>query len=228
MIWCVVLMNKRNEKISAFLDGGIHRDELMSFSLSSEDSDVKVAMRYQMIGDALRDELSEASFVDVSSAVRASLANENIADATDLVNIETTEDVAAKPSMIENLFDNWLRPAAGLAIAASVAVIMVSIMPEGDSSDDRDSVIVPVAKSGNDQPTPVVVRTQLASQPATIPSVAEAQVARSIPVNAAVRSNLGELDPYLNQHLDYATRDVLQSRMPYVRSVSYETRQPLH
>jgi negative regulator of sigma E activity len=219
-------MNKRNEKISAFLDGGIHRDELMSFSLSSEDSDTKVVMRYQIIGDALRDELSEASFVDVSAAVRESLANENIAGQVNTVVHEHADD-AASTSILDSLFNNWLRPAAGLAMAASVAVIMVSIMPEGDSTDERDAAIVPVAKSEDTQPTPVVVR-QLASQPATMPVVAGVQATRSVPVSAATRSNMGELDPYLNQHLDYATRDTLQSRMPYVRSVSYETRQPLH
>jgi len=73
-------MSKRKEKISAFLDGDMHRDELMSFSLSAEDDDARVAQRYQMLGDALRGEMSESSFVDVSHAVREALAGENIAD----------------------------------------------------------------------------------------------------------------------------------------------------
>jgi len=73
-------MSKRKEKISAFLDNDMHRDELMSFSLSAEADDAKVAQRYQMVGDALRGEMSESSFVDISQAVREALADENIAE----------------------------------------------------------------------------------------------------------------------------------------------------
>ena len=58
----------------------MHRDELMSFSLSAESDDASVAQRYQMMGDALRGEMSDSSFVDVSAAVREALADENIAD----------------------------------------------------------------------------------------------------------------------------------------------------
>ena len=53
------MTNKGKEKISAFLDGDMHQDELMSFSLSSETEDAKLAQRYQMIGDVMRGELSD-------------------------------------------------------------------------------------------------------------------------------------------------------------------------
>jgi len=74
----VTVMNKRKEKISAFLDNDMHRDELMSLSTSAESDDAKIAQRYQMMGDALRGEVSDSSFVDVSQAVREALVNENI------------------------------------------------------------------------------------------------------------------------------------------------------
>ena len=73
-------MSERNEKLSAFIDDALHSDELMSFSLSAEADDAKVIQRYQMVGDALRGEVSESSFIDVSAAVREALADENIAD----------------------------------------------------------------------------------------------------------------------------------------------------
>ena len=72
------MTNKGKEKISAFLDGAMHQDELMSFSLSSEPEDANIAQRYQIIGDVMRGELRDSSFVDVSDAVRESLANETI------------------------------------------------------------------------------------------------------------------------------------------------------
>ena len=75
-----MLTNKRKEKISAFLDSDMHHDELMSFSLSAESDDARAAQRYQMIGETLRGEMSNSSFVDVSHAVREALADENIAE----------------------------------------------------------------------------------------------------------------------------------------------------
>ncbi|MBE9564265.1 MAG: hypothetical protein IMF17_03390, partial [Proteobacteria bacterium] len=57
-----MVSGKRKEKISAFLDNDMHRDELMSFSLSAEPDDAQIAQRYQMVGDTLRGEMSESSF----------------------------------------------------------------------------------------------------------------------------------------------------------------------
>ena len=70
--------NKRKEKISAFLDNEMHRDELMSFSLSSEPEDAEVVRRYQVIGSAMRGEMSEACFVDVSKAVHEALLDQSL------------------------------------------------------------------------------------------------------------------------------------------------------
>ena len=90
-------MNKRKEKISAFLDNDMHRDELMSFSLSAESDDVKIAQRYQMMGDALRGEMSESSFIDVSHAVREVLVNENIGDEIAAAKAESLSGQISEP-----------------------------------------------------------------------------------------------------------------------------------
>ncbi len=234
----VIEMNKRNEKISAFLDNGMHSDELMSFSLSSEADDAKVAQRYQMVGDALRGELSESSFIDVSQAVRDALANENIA--TEMSAELATDNQSAS---IENKTDNkksstgffdWsslFRPAAGVAMAAFVAVVMVFSLSGNDEASN--SVAVQETDSNNEsvvaaQPAPVD-RSQEQSQEqfrtvANSPNVQPAQINTLLnPANTGV-NKATQMSPYINQHLEFARQDTLQGRMPYVRAVSFENK----
>ena len=192
-------MSKRKEKISAFLDNDMHRDELMSFSLSAEPDDAKMAQRYQIIGDALRGEVSDSSFVDVSAAVREALANENIADqvAADTGRSSSNESVEKS-----GFFDlsAWLKPVAGMAVAASVAVVMVVAVTQQEGSN-----ITPVA-------------TNIETPPAV-----QLAVDDKTPVQTTVDNKDSGLDPYINQHLEFATQDALQGRLPYVRAVSFES-----
>jgi len=193
--------NTRKEKISAFLDNHVHPDELMSFSLSAEDDDSRIAQRYQMIGDAMRGELSDSSFVDISVAVREALSGENIAGQMPAESIRSSQ-----PSEQSRGFDlmAWFRPVAGLAVAASVAVVMVVTL----STETDSGLSAPVAQ--NNSATPA---TTVAGSKAVVIPVAEK--------NTATR----EFNPYINQHLEYATQDPLQGRLPYVRAVSYESNQ---
>ena len=202
--------NKRNEKISAFLDDDLHRDELMSFSLSAEPDDAQVAQRYQMIGDALRDELSESSFVDVSAAVREALADEEL--------VFESQQAKASEESTSSWFDlsSWFRPAAGMAVAASVAVVMVFTLSEQDST-----VIAPMA-SNPVIATPVAVAPDAPVnpqqnnnlQPQSVELVADDNTQLARP---AVNQHR------VNQHLEYATQDTMQGRLPYVRAVSFES-----
>ena len=202
-------MSKRKEKISAFLDDDMHRDELMSFSLSAEEDDAKVALRYQMFGDALRGEMSESSFVDVSHAVREALADENIADQMDAVRTAAMSTTRSESSVSEKsgFFDlsAWFKPVAGMAVAASVAVVMV------------------VTVTGQDNLGGSPVATNVETSPAAQPAVQLAAEGNSIK-NKAVDDKATDLDPYINQHLEFATHDALQGRLPYVRAVSFETK----
>ncbi len=188
-------MSKRKEKISAFLDDDMHRDELMSFSLSAEADDAKVALRYQMVGDALRGEMSESSFVDISSAVREALADENIAE--QMTATKPVSSVSEKSGFFD--LSAWFKPVAGLAVAASVAVVMVVTVTEQDGTAGS-----PVATNVEVLPT-----VQLAAEDPSFK-------------NKAIENKATDMDPYINQHLEFAAQDTLQGRMPYVRAVSFE------
>lgn len=196
-------MSKRKEKISAFLDNDMHRDELMSFSLSAEANDAKVAQRYQMVGDALRGEMSNASFVDVSQAVREALVDENIAQQVAASTPRPSPETSAEKSGFFDL-SAWFKPVAGMAVAASVAVVMVVTVTGQDTGS-----IAPVA--GNTD-------TQLQTQPVAVQLAAE---------DKAASNKDSDLDSYINQHLEFATQDTLQGRLPYVRAVSFESKTDL-
>jgi negative regulator of sigma E activity len=203
-------MSKREEKISAFLDNDIHQDELMSFSLSAESGDAKTAQRYQMIGDTLRGELNDTSFIDISAAVREALVHENIASASaaaaDWVRPATTHRPVAAVSSWD--LSTWFKPVAGMAFAVMVAVVMVITISGQDSGS-----ITPVATNSDIQPveqsTAVAEINQKSSELANQP-------------NTVADEKATDIDPYINQHLEYATQDALQGRLPYIRAVNYE------
>jgi len=187
--------NKRKEKISAFLDDEMHRDEIMSFSLSSEPEDAEVVGRYQMIGDAMRGEMSEACFVDVSKVVHEALINESLA----AMHHATTASRKNNSNPGQFSLSGWLRPVAGMAMAVSVAIVMV------------------VTFSGQDSMSPVPVANNIDQLPVATPMLRLAEE------HKAIDENTRNLDPRLvNQHLEFATQDALQGRLPYVRAVSYQ------
>ena len=209
--------SKRNEKISAFLDDDLHRDELMSFSLSAEPDDAQVAQRYQMIGDALRDELSESSFVDVSAAVREALADEELVFEDQYAQQAKAAGLSSKEST-SSWFDlsSWFRPAAGMAVAASVAVVMVFTLSEQESGG-----IAPMASNP-------VIATPVAVTPAAVALDAPAgsqkpQVVELVADDTQQLARPAVNQHRVNQHLEYATQDTLQGRLPYVRAVSFES-----
>ncbi len=204
-----MVMNKRKEKISAFLDNDMHRDELMSFSLSAESDDVKTAQHYQMIGDALRSKLSDSSFIDVSHAVRETLANENIGDKVTVAKAESLSGPSEDKRERFNV-SAWLRPVAGMAVAASVAVVMVVTL-----SGQENGTLAPVA---------VNVESQPEAQPVLRIAVDNKSITDKTIANKAIANKSTDIDQRLvNQHLEFATQDALQGRLPYARAVSFES-----
>ena len=197
----VMSANKHKEKISAFLDNELHRDEVMSFSLSSEPEDANIIRRYQIAGDVLRGELSEESFIDVSKAVHIALQGESHAVAS---NASAVNAAASKKSERFSL-SAWFRPVAGMAVAASAAMAMV------------------ITLSGEDDPSGTPVAANIQQQPAMFNTSPYLRVASD---DKLADKKVQNLDPRLvNRHLEFATQDALQGRLPYVRAVSYERTQ---
>ena len=193
--------NPAAEKISAYIDDALNVGEIeslleMNESLEQADGEFSAAARYHMVGDALRGELSDASMVDVSAQIHQALLNESFDK------VESAK-LVKKSSLSESLFawlDSFTRPLAGMAVAASVAVLMVVAVVQMESPEGGQ---------------------QLAASPSATP---DTLVANKSPVNdvSNQEQRMTEFDTYLTEHAEFAAQDTLQGRIPYVRAVSYE------
>ena len=196
------MMNTSNEKISAeklsaYIDDDLNAAEVEAL-VAEHDSSGR-ASRYQMMGDALRGELSDASMVDVSAQISEALLNESF-DA--VKSTPVTKAVKNKFNLLvwlDDFFGAMTKPLAGMAVAASVAVLMVVTVAQMES---------PEAQQLANTPVNFPVETLLANKLATDTSLNKQQAA--------------EFEKYLTEHAEFAAQDTLRGRIPYVRAVSYE------
>lgn len=115
--------DKHKEQLSAFIDNEIGPDELKNLDASDP-----ALQRYQMMGDAIRGELSDASLVDISAQVKQAIENEP-------AHSVSKRNVTQQSSNSQPWFDlsAWMRPLGGMAVAASVALVMVVMVSQPDS-----------------------------------------------------------------------------------------------
>lgn len=216
-------MSDNKEKISAYLDDALSIGEIDELSAADQvaqgqKSAFCVAMRYQLIGDALRGQLGDASMVDVRTGVQEAVRGESVfsetPDSDAHLFYESQIVFTKKRPVFDKAVDaiaSWFTPAffkplGGLAVAASVAAIMVFSV----NSDDRPDGGL-LADNADGQAT--VVSLPVAAFEADNPGV------HNVSVNAQRDVNL---DPYLAEHAEFAAQDTMQGRMPYVRAVSYK------
>ena len=193
-------MSEDKEKISAWLDDAIDYNEVDSLEVEQGKQSFSTAARYRMIGDALRGRVTDASMIDISAAVREAIEQE-------AVPAPVARPAAARRREKAPLFDfgSWLRPVGGLAVATTVAMVMVVTLT--DQQQGTDSAVIanvgqqPVQALPVSSTPPVYSRSGIA-----VPAV--------------------NLNTYVTQHSEFAAQDTMQGMMPYARSVSYglETR----
>lgn len=106
------------EQLSAFLDGELPEAETtLLLKRLERDDDLKGTLsRYSLIGAALRADGEISAARHVANRVRAAIAIEPVLPVT------PARDQAAR----------WLRPVAGLGIAAGVAAATLLVMPQRD------------------------------------------------------------------------------------------------
>lgn len=123
-------MSDQQHRLSVLLDDYRHSDEDKT-ALSELQSDVNLQytqQRYQMIGDVMRKELPDSIRPDFAAHVKAQIAQE---PTLNVQNDLTPGSEQQSSSWWSLLF----KPAAGLAIAASVALVTVSSLQVQNSSD---------------------------------------------------------------------------------------------
>ena len=132
-------MNDRHEQLSALLDDFRDREEDRA-ALTELQSDVNqqyTLQRYGMIGDAMRNELPQHVQLDFSARVRSAIS------------AEQSHSASAVEQRRQNRVSSWwsslFKPLAGLAVAASVAVVAVTLMPVQQPSGEQPAVVASTA-----------------------------------------------------------------------------------
>lgn len=164
-------MNKESfEHLSSLMDGELSREtgRFMARRLTSDNELRGAWQRYHMIRDCLRQPGERSVFLDLSERMRSEL--------------DSRAEAAPAPAA-----RRWLRPVAGLAVAASVAVMAVTL-------------VGPDLRPGAPSATPV--QPQPFSSPNTLPAVPLSQPASYSPDDRAAEQRLNS---YLLRHSQLAT-----------------------
>jgi sigma-E factor negative regulatory protein RseA len=177
------MTDRLNEQLSALVDDELGEPEqALLLRQLGRDAGLRARLaRYQVISDALHSNLPHRVDTGFYQRVHAALEQE--------------AEIHAAPHHFRTL----LKPAAGLALAASVAVVAVVSLQSVRQQD-------PAA-------TPVV---------ASAPGVNDYIRAGTAPPPVAQRSSARGLDVYLVNHNEYAANRGMQGMLPYVRIVGQD------
>ena len=188
-------MRDDKENISAWLDDAIESHEVDSLQAEHAEGLYSTAARYNMIGDAIRGRVVDTSMIDISASVREAISRE-----PELAPVVTPIRRSKSATKTHFGLGSWLKPAGGLAVAATVAMIMVVTLTD-QQSETGEAVVADMGQ----QPLPTT--------PVSSPVAGFGQPELALP---AVN-----LNSYVNEHSEYAAQDTMQGMMPYARAVSY-------
>lgn len=192
---------KREEQLSALLDNALDGQQLERFMQDLKRdpvADAEAAQRYRIIGDAMRDELDQTSFLDISAAVHRAIEQE-----PSLKVPEIPSKAVSPLASLGALLGRWTRPLAGVAVAASVAMMtLFTFSAVQNESEDNSAQLAHVAAPEKMDPT-ISRNVRVASTAAPAELSPEQQK---------------QINSYLLQHSGYARQSTMQGMMPYVRA----------
>jgi len=189
------MSDQKREQLSALMD-----DEQCDFkTIDALYNDALLRQtwsRYHLISDCLKGRLPEQVDTLVADRVKASLQDEAVI---------VTPNFAEHKHYIQRL----LKPAAGLAIAASVATVAIL----GLQQDERAHVL--------DKNTTIAANTMVKNTPVTF--VASQDPVDNGEIKSIENQDQAKLDHYLVNYNEYRSNSGVQAILPYVRIVAYET-----
>ncbi len=176
-----------NEQLSACLDGELPTGELdLLLKRVQRDSELRAAIgRYSLIGEAMRAERPAVAPRDFAANVMAALATEPA--------------VVARPapriSRISPATLRYLRPAAGMAIAAGVAAIAVLTMQPVGQSDPNGAA------------TPLVAASESAANESVLTSAGDTDPSYVVPTSTTSSAFIPatRLTNYVVAHSEYSS-----------------------
>ncbi len=211
---------KKEEHVSALVDdeAGLFESRRLVDEVLRNDAERARWARYHLIGEAMRGGLPKV--VDSGFANRVMRE----VDAEPALHVDHPVDFSRAHS-------RWMRPVAGFAMAASVAVVSVlaiqSMMGPGQQvgSDGLVETTVPISEDlqvvvdatarGIESPTPVVALESPAVAPLEVVTITETP-----PPPAASAPTNPRLTSYIVNHSEHAAA---QGMMPRVRLVGHAT-----
>jgi len=207
-------MKEQDEKLSVLLDDDAEADINAELNEVLTDVNLQYRMRrYQIIGAAMRNELPQAVDTDFHHRVMAEIRAE-----LPIAEMHADGSETSRASAIPLMARSWFRPFAGLAVAASVALVTVALwQPLQQGSGPNDGLA-----SADQQKI-----EQLASQ----------KIAGSaVPVSSEVRSAgtrwkleqespvlQRKLNAYLVNHTEYSSS--MQGLIPQARVAGFDAQQ---
>jgi len=214
-------MKHQDENLSLLLDGDSEADVTAVLDEVVADVNLQYRMRrYQIIGEALRNELPQAIDTDFHHAVMAKIRQPS-------PNLEThdkqSDQVSDLDIVVPLLSRAWFRPFAGLAVAASVAVVTVALWQ-------------PLQQQGalpNDGLASV--DQQVADQQKIEQLAGQQVVGSAVPVSSRVQSGTRwkleqespvlqrKLNAYLVNHTEYSSS--MQGLIPQARVAGFDAEQ---
>jgi len=197
-----------NEQLSALLDNNLNEQQLDSYMQDLKRdpiADAETSQRYRLMGDVMRDELDQSSFMDIGSAVHRAIEQE----------ASHNELPAAKKQYngfsLSSLVSDWVKPLTGMAVAASVATVTLLTFNTLQSADDAG------------QPAQLAKSMPVEIERVNSEISRNVQVASTLNISKNSPEQQKQLNQYMLKHSGYASQSTMQGMMPYVRAADVKT-----
>ena len=204
------MTDKLNEQVSALLDNELSDQEASSvLAKISQNQELRQKWeRYHMIGDVMRGE---------SINIEASAISERVKQQIDL---EPAIISIPEKSRSKTWKSNWIKPAAGAALAASVATVVVLNAPGFIGTSETAQ---PLTAANINTPPPKQFVT-VANVNKVVPAPVSTQsVTGTRWKNLKEPSLESRLNSYLVNHSEYAAPGTGFRVMPYATFVGYDS-----
>ncbi len=189
-------MNKEHEKLSSLLDefNGAESETENLDELLRDVNQRNTVGRYQLIGDAMRNELSPMINQDFAAEMRVLIDEEQPYNISRSATQHQTQE-SAPAAMWSWLF----KPVAGFAVAAAVAVITVVTLQSDPALDTSDQVAT--TESSQDKVERLVSTPVISGDVRTVSTGQQASGIKREGINWNVKRNEAETQTTLNRYL---------------------------
>lgn len=221
----------KNESLSALVDNEVTDLELRRLLKESQgDDEIKQRwQRYQLIGSAIREDLPDVRYSDLSQSISAAIADEPE------LSVDLTDEI--KPigvvSKVGALWSSLGRVAVAASVAGAVVIgVQTYQSPVAVGSAGVVAAVEPASSSPSGLPigygAPAVMARTVSSPAGYNSPVPERQV-QFVPRQGKPVEHNPELQAYLNhlmlEHAEHAALNGSRGMMPFARVAEFETRE---